>query len=160
LEKSPDNADALNFIGYTWAERGENLEQAEQYITRAMELRPDNGYIVDSLGWVYYMRARPMIAAGDVAGGRRWLAKAIEELQRAHELTGGDPVTSAHMGDVSLRRDERRRALAKFEEAAVMGPRPEEQPTLREKLETLRRELEEACGRRSWPGWSRAPPGA
>jgi tetratricopeptide (TPR) repeat protein len=142
LEKNPDNADALNFIGYSWAERGENLEQAEQYITRAMELRPDNGYIVDSLGWVYYMRARPMIAAGDVAGARKWLTKAIEELQRAHELTGGDPVISEHIGDVYLLLDDRRRALDKFEEAAVMGPRPEEQPALREKLETLRRELE------------------
>ena len=142
LEKNPDNADALNFIGYTWAEHGENLEQAEQYITRAMELRPDNGYIVDSLGWVYYMRARPMIAAGDVAGGRKWLTKAIEELQRAHELTGGDPVISEHIGDAYLLLDDRRRALDKFEEAAVMGPRPEEQPELREKLETLRRELE------------------
>ena len=142
LEKNPDNADALNFIGYTWAEHGENLEQAEQYITRAMELRPDNGYIVDSLGWVYYMRARPMIAAGDVAGGRKWLTKAIEELQRAHELTGGDPVISEHIGDVYLLLDDRRRALDKFEEAAVLGPRPEEQPALREKLETLRRELE------------------
>jgi tetratricopeptide (TPR) repeat protein len=142
LEKNPDNADALNFIGYTWAEHGENLEQAEQYITRAMELRPDNGYIVDSLGWVYYMRARPMIAAGDVAGGRKWLTKAIEELERAHELTGGDPVISEHIGDAYLLMDDRRRALDKFEEAAVMGPRPEEQPALREKLETLRRELE------------------
>jgi tetratricopeptide (TPR) repeat protein len=142
LEKNPDNADALNFIGYSWAEHGENLEQAEQYITRAMELRPDNGYIVDSLGWVYYMRAKPMIASGDVAGGRKWLTKAIEELQRAHELTGGDPVISEHIGDVYLLLDDRRKALDKFEEAAVMGPRPEEQPALREKLETLRRELE------------------
>jgi tetratricopeptide (TPR) repeat protein len=142
LEKNPDNADALNFIGYSWAEDGVNLEEAEQYITRAMELRPDNGYIVDSLGWVYYMRARPMIAAGDVAGGRKWLTRAIEELERAHELTGGDPVISEHIGDAYLLMDDRRRALDKFEEAAVMGPRPDEQPALHEKLETLRREFE------------------
>jgi tetratricopeptide (TPR) repeat protein len=142
LEKNPDNADALNFIGYTWAEHGENLDKAEQYITRAMELRPDNGYIVDSLGWVYYMRAQPMIKAGDVTGGRKWLNKAIEELQRAQELTGGDPVISEHLGDVYLLLDDRRSALHRFEEAAARGPRLEEQPTLREKLETLRRELE------------------
>ena len=142
LEKNPDNADALNFIGYTWAEHGENLEQAEQYITRAMELRPDNGYIVDSLGWVYYMRARPLMASGDVTAGRKWLNKALEELQRAHELTGGDPVISEHIGDAYLLLDERRRALDKFEEAALLGPRPEEQPQLKQKLETLRRELQ------------------
>jgi len=142
LEKNPDNADALNFIGYTWAEQGENLEQAEQYIVRAIELRPDNGYIVDSLGWVYYMRARPLIESGDVAAGRQWLSKAIEELERAHELTGGDPVISEHIGDAYLLLDQRRRALDKFEEAALLGPRPDEQPELREKLESLRRELE------------------
>jgi tetratricopeptide (TPR) repeat protein len=142
LEKNPDNADALNFIGYTWADSGQNLEQAEQYITRAMELRPDNGYIVDSLGWVYYMRARPLMASGDTAAGKKWLTKAIEELQRAHELTGGDPVISEHIGDAYQLLGERRRALDKFEEAAVMGPRPEEQPALRQKLESLRRELE------------------
>jgi tetratricopeptide (TPR) repeat protein len=143
LEKNPDNADALNFIGYTWAEHGENLEQAEQYITRAMELRPDNGYIVDSLGWVYYMRAKPMMAAGDVAGGRKWLTKAIEELQRAHELTGGDPVISEHIGDAyPPARRAAPSALDKFEEAALLVPRPEEQPQLKQKLETLRRELQ------------------
>jgi tetratricopeptide (TPR) repeat protein len=142
LEKNPDNADALNFIGYSWAERGENLEQAEEYIQRAIELRPDNGYIVDSLGWVYYMRARPLIEAGDMKAGRKWLSKALEELERAHELTGGDPVISEHIGDTYLLLDQRRRALDKFEEAALLGPRPDEQPELREKLESLRRELE------------------
>ncbi len=142
LEHNPDNADALNFIGYTWAERGENLEQAEEYIVRALELRPENGYIVDSLGWVYYMRGRPLIEAGDLASGRRWVEKALEELERADELTGGDPVISEHMGDAYLLLERRRQALDKFEEAALMGPRPDEQPKLHEKLETLRRELE------------------
>jgi tetratricopeptide (TPR) repeat protein len=142
LEENPDNADALNFIGYTWAEHGRNLEEAEAYIVRAIELRPDNGYIVDSLGWVYYMRARPLIEAGDVAAGRKWLDRALEELERAHELTGGDPVISEHIGDAYLLMKEPRRALDKFEEAALMGPRLEEQPELHEKLESLRRELE------------------
>ena len=64
LELNPDNASALNYIGYTWAERGENLDEAEQMITRAIELRPEDGYIVDSLGWVYYMRARPLVQSG------------------------------------------------------------------------------------------------
>jgi tetratricopeptide (TPR) repeat protein len=142
LEKNPENADALNFIGYTWAERGENLEQAEQYIVRAIELNPENGYIVDSLGWVYYMRARPLIEAGDLAAGREWLKKAIGELERANELTGGDPVIFEHIGDAYLLLEERRRALDKFEEAALLGPRPDEQPELHQKLESLRRELE------------------
>ncbi len=142
LEENPDNADALNFIGYTWAESGERLDEAEAYIVRAIELRPDNGYIVDSLGWVYYMRARPLLEAGDEAAGRKWLDRALEELERAHELTGGDPVISEHIGDAYLLMEQPRRALEKFEEAMLMGPRTDEQPHLHEKLETLRRELE------------------
>ena len=142
LETNPDNADALNFIGYTWAENGDRLDEAEAYIVRAIELRPDNGYIVDSLGWVYYMRARPLMESGDEAAGRQWLDRALEELERAHELTGGDPVISEHIGDAYLLMKDPRRALDKFEEAMLMGPRTNEQPNLHEKLETLRRELE------------------
>jgi len=51
-------------------------------------------------------------------------------------------VISEHIGDAYLLLDDRRRALDKFEEAALLGPRPEEQPQLKQKLETLRRELE------------------
>ena len=142
LALNPENADALNFIGYVWAERGENLEKAEDYITRALEVSPDNGFIVDSLGWVYYMRARPLIEAGNVTAGRKWLKRALSELERADELTGGDPVISEHLGDAYLLLDDRRRALDKFEEAMLMGPRPDEQPELHDKLETLRREFE------------------
>jgi tetratricopeptide (TPR) repeat protein len=142
LEKNPDNADAINFIGYTWAEQGTRLDEAEAYIERAIELRPDNGYIVDSLGWVYYMRARAAIDAGERAKGRAFLDRALEELERANELTGGDPVIHEHIGDAYLLMERPRRALDEFEEAARMGPRSDEQPELQEKLETLRRELE------------------
>ena len=72
------------------------------------------------------MRARPLIAAGDVAR-RPQMARpsAIDELERAHELTGGDPVISEHLGDAYLLLDERRRALDKYEEAVPLEPRPE-----------------------------------
>jgi len=53
IEANPDNASALNYIGYTWAERGINLDEAESLIARAVDLRPKDGYIADSLGWVY-----------------------------------------------------------------------------------------------------------
>jgi len=139
---NPENADALNFIGYSWAERGENLEKAEDYVRRAMKLEPENGFIVDSLGWVYYMRARKLMEAGEDAAGRSWLEKSLAELHRAEELTGGDPVISEHIGDAYLLLNERRLALDEFEEAVSRGPRTDEQPHLSEKLETLRREFE------------------
>jgi tetratricopeptide (TPR) repeat protein len=141
LDRNPDNASALNYIGYTWAERGERLDDAERLIVRAVELRPDDGYIADSLGWVYYMRARTLIDEGDPEEARALLDQSLRELYRADELTGGDPVVSEHLGDAYLLLDEKSRALEKFEEAVRLEPRQGEQPQLYEKLETLRREL-------------------
>jgi tetratricopeptide (TPR) repeat protein len=142
LEKNPDNASALNYVGYTWAEQGKNLDEAETMIQRAMELRPEDGYIVDSLGWVYYMRARPLVEAGELERARIYIDRALVELERADELTGGDPVVSEHMGDAYLLRGDRQRALELFLEAMELGPRPDEQPDLPGKLESLQREIE------------------
>ncbi len=141
LDRNPDNASALNYIGYTWAERGIRLDDAERMVVRATELRPDDGYIADSLGWVYYMQARSRIGEGEPAAAEGLLQKALRELYRADELTGGDPVVSEHLGDIYLLLHDKTRALEKFEEAVRQEPRQGEQPHLVEKLETLRREL-------------------
>jgi len=141
LGLNPDHASALNYVGYTFAERGENLDEAEAMIARALELRPDDGYITDSLGWVYYMRARPLLEQGNVKEARLWLDKAVDELEKAAELTGGDPVISEHLGDAHLALGQKLRALEYYEEAERLEPRPEEQPELQQKLGQLRREL-------------------
>ena len=141
LERNPDNASALNLVGYTWAESGTNLDEAEGMILRAIELRPDDGYIADSLGWVYYMRARPLVASGKHSEAQRYLQTALRELRRAEELTGGDPVISEHLGDTYLLLDEKKLALERFEEAFRLEPREGEQPHLIQKLETLQQEL-------------------
>jgi tetratricopeptide (TPR) repeat protein len=141
LGLNPDHASALNYVGYTFAERGENLDEAEAMIARALELRPEDGYITDSLGWVYYMRAQPLLAEGNVVEARPWLDRAIDELERAAELTGGDPVISEHLGDVYLALGDKERALDYYEEAVGLDPRPDEQPDLHQKLRRLRGEL-------------------
>jgi tetratricopeptide (TPR) repeat protein len=142
LDANPDNASALNYIGYTWAERGVNLDEAEEMIERALVLRPEDGYIADSLGWVFYMRARPLVEGGNLPAARKYIDQALAALERADDLTGGDPVVSEHIGDTYLLLDEKQRALDKFEEALRMEPRFGEQPDLLEKLENLRRELQ------------------
>jgi tetratricopeptide (TPR) repeat protein len=141
LEENPDNASALNYIGYTWAERGIHLDEAESLIARALDLRPEDGYIADSLGWVYYMRAVPLVEGGQTHEAKELLGRALEHLELAADLTGGDPVVSEHLGDTYLLLDDKTRALDRFEEALRLEPRFGEQPKLLEKLENLRREL-------------------
>ncbi len=142
IEKNPENASALNYVGYTWAEQGDNLDQAEDYIVRALDLRPDDGFIIDSLGWVYYMRARPLFETGRKEEAKKYLDRALKELLRAQELTGGDPVVSEHLGDTYLLLDQKDRALENYREAVDLTPRAGEQPDLLDKLEALQREIE------------------
>jgi tetratricopeptide (TPR) repeat protein len=141
LDRNPDNASALNYIGYTWAEQGIHLDEAERMIARAVELRPEDGYVVDSLGWVHYMRAKALIAQGRPSEAQKHLDEALVHLERADQLTGGDPVVSEHIGDTYLLMDQKRRALDRFEEAIRLEPRQGEQPELRHKFEILKREL-------------------
>ncbi|MFT5442181.1 MAG: tetratricopeptide (TPR) repeat protein [Myxococcota bacterium] len=143
LEINPNNAHALNYVGYSWAERGENLEEAEQMIIRALSQRPNDGFITDSLGWVYYMRGRTLIRNNSVDKGKEFLLRARDQLTLAAELTGGDPVVSEHLGDVYRILDEKQRAFEFYREAVEMDHREEEQPDLLEKLDVLRRELGE-----------------
>ncbi|MBI3539516.1 MAG: tetratricopeptide repeat protein, partial [Candidatus Eisenbacteria bacterium] len=86
LAREPENPTALNFLGYLWADHGENLEQALDMIERALAHDPDNGAFVDSLGWAYYRLGR--------------MGEARTQLERAARLTGGDPEVLEHLGDI------------------------------------------------------------
>lgn len=83
LKKNPNNANALNFLGYSYLEAGENLKEAYEYISRAVALKPEDGYIRDSLGWYYYK-------TGD-------LKSALVEMKKAWELTKSDVVITKHL---------------------------------------------------------------
>ena len=87
------------------------------------------------------MRARPLVEAGRSEEAAGLIDRARRELERASELTGGDPVISEHLGDVYLLQGDRERALELYEKAWQAGPRKGEQPLLEQKLEHLRREL-------------------
>ena len=141
LEQNPNNPHALNYVGYTWVERGERLDEAEEMILRALQQRPNDGYITDSLGWVYYMKARPLVKGGRHADAVDYLERARQKLNLAAELTGGDPVVSEHLGDVHLLMNDKARALDFYKEAVSFEHRPNEQPDLLDKLEGLQREL-------------------
>jgi tetratricopeptide (TPR) repeat protein len=86
LAREPDNSSALNTLGYLLADHGRDLAEAEELVRRALAQDPDNGAYLDSRGWVYYRLGR--------------LAEARQDLERAVELTNGDPVVCEHLGDV------------------------------------------------------------
>src|SRR4030065_1945303 len=86
LRLDPGNAEALNFIGYSYADRGINLEEAEKMIIQALKLKPENGYIIDSLGWVHFKQNK--------------LDSALTHLKKAMELLPDDYNIVEHLGDV------------------------------------------------------------
>ena len=85
LEREPENAQALNALGYTLADHTDRYEEAHELIERALALNPDDFYILDSMGWVLYRLGR--------------LGEAIEYLKRAREIKD-DPEVAAHLGEV------------------------------------------------------------
>lgn len=88
ITKDPEHADALNYLGYTLAEEGRDLERAEVLIETAVQLKPDNGYFIDSLAWVYYKRNK--------------FRQAWAEISRAVQLVDSDPTIWEHYGDIAM----------------------------------------------------------
>ncbi|HWQ57059.1 MAG TPA: tetratricopeptide repeat protein [Bryobacteraceae bacterium] len=101
LEADPDNASALNYLGYMFADRGVRLEEADKLISRALELEPGNGAYMDSLAWVYYHQGK--------------LAEAEDLLVRALERIGNDPTVHDHLGDVYFKRGKTREAVQQWQ---------------------------------------------
>jgi tetratricopeptide (TPR) repeat protein len=107
IKLKPDNAHAYNALGYSLADRGERLDEAQQLIDKALELSPEDPFILDSKGWVLYRK-------GDAAG-------ALEVLKRALAIRA-DPEIAAHVGEVLWalgRRDEAQKA---WDDAAKASP--------------------------------------
>ena len=91
LKLDSEHADALNYLGYSYADRGINKEEALELTRRAVSLKPDNGYYVDSLGWAFFKLGR--------------LEEALKEIQRAAFLVGDDPVIYEHLGEIYVKQN-------------------------------------------------------
>jgi tetratricopeptide (TPR) repeat protein len=120
LELRPDDAHALNYLGYTYADNGVYLEEAERLILRALELRPQDGFITDSLGWVYFKQER--------------FEEAVTTLRKAVEIAPKDPVIWEHLGDALRRLDRREQALEAYRKTLEISP---DSGSAREKVEQL-----------------------
>ena len=130
LELSPDQPQVLNYLGYSLVELQRNLDEALGMIEKAVEGRPDDGYITDSLGWVLYRLGR--------------YDEAVVHLERAVELTPVDPIINDHLGDVYWAVGRQREAQFQWRRAMSFDPEEKDLERIRRKLEVgLDKVLEE-----------------
>ena len=108
LELSPLQPLVLNYLGYTWIDYGINLNKAESFIRKAIQLRPKDGYFIDSLGWAYYRQGKYDLA--------------VLELEKAVGLIPNDPVINDHLGDALFRAGHYNEAKYQWNRAHLYEP--------------------------------------
>ena len=120
LELSPNFAEAMNYLGYMWADRGENLEEAKKLISKAVEQEPRNAMYLDSLGWVLFKLRQPKEAL-------EWLLKAVQEAEEP------DPTLYDHLGEIYFALKDVRKAGEAWRKSVDL----EANDTVKKKLESL-----------------------
>jgi tetratricopeptide (TPR) repeat protein len=120
LELSPEEASVLNYLGYSLIDANLKLDEAINMVKKAVEAKPNDGYIVDSLGWAYFK-------LGDFEA-------AVEQLERAVDLRAGDPIIAEHLGDAYWRVDRRLEAGFQWQHAKDNKPEPEDLKRIEGKL--------------------------
>ena len=120
LKLHPDQPLVLNYLGYSWIDQNINLREGMRLIEKAVALKPDDGYIVDSLGWAHYKL--------------RNYKQAVRYLERAVELRPEDPVLNDHLGDALWRVGREREAIYQWEQALTLKPEPKDATKIKAKL--------------------------
>lgn len=123
LKLEPKDAQALNYLGYTYAEMGIHLDEALKFIKQAVDIRPGDAFILDSLGWVYYKQKR--------------YDDAVKVLEEAITLVNDDSTIVEHLGDAYAARRNIKRALKQYQKALELAP---ERKELVEKMHKLKGE--------------------
>src|SRR6202166_1698375 len=121
LVLQPEQPHVLNYLGYSWIDQGINLDEGMKMIKRAVDQRPDDGYIVDSLGWAYYRIGN--------------YEDAVKNLERAIDLKPEDPTINDHLGDAYWRIGRTLEARFQWAHARDLKPEPEELPKIEAKIE-------------------------
>jgi tetratricopeptide (TPR) repeat protein len=121
LDLVPDDVDTLNYLGYTWVDRGENLTEAFEMIRKAVEEEPQSGAIVDSLGWAHYKLGE--------------YVKARENLEKAVSLSPSSATIIDHLGDVYWKLGRKREAGFQWKRALEFDPTDEERAAIEIKLD-------------------------
>ena len=121
LAINPEQAQVLNYLGYSWVDRGLNLDKALTMIQKAVDLRPNDGYIVDSLGWAFHKLGRN--------------ADAVSTLEAAVLLKPEDPTINDHLGDAYWTVGRKREATFQWAHARDLQPEKEDLPKILAKIE-------------------------
>jgi tetratricopeptide (TPR) repeat protein len=120
LKLFPDQPMVLNYLGYSWVDQNRHLKEGMSLIEKAVALKPDDGYIVDSLGWAHFK-------LGDYK-------EAVRFLERAVELKPEDPVLNDHLGDALWKVGREREARFQWDQALTLDPEPEDAEKIKKKL--------------------------
>lgn len=122
LELKPDQPLVLNYLGYSWIDRGENLVRARKMVEKAVDLRPTDGYIVDSLGWALYRLGE--------------FKDSVKQLERAVSLRPEDPIINDHLGDALWRVGRELEATFQWRRALALKPEADTVPKIEKKLKS------------------------
>jgi tetratricopeptide (TPR) repeat protein len=133
LELQPEQPDVLNYLAYSWVEQGINQDRALQMLERAVQLRPNSGHIIDSLGWALFKLGR--------------FEDSVPLLERAVELLPEDPVLLDHLGDAYWRVGRTAEARFQWERSLRNKPEPELRIEVERKLERGLASLRTPAGR-------------
>jgi tetratricopeptide (TPR) repeat protein len=120
LALDPDQPDVLNYLGYSWVEKGVNIDRARQMIEKALSQRPTSGFMVDSLGWLFFRTGQ--------------YDKAVAEMERAIELTPDDATINSHLGDTLAAVGRTEEARFQWMRALIYKPDPDLKAELERKL--------------------------
>lgn len=120
LMLSPEEPLILNYLGFSWVDQGQNLEKGLELIKKAVSVKPDDGLMIDSLGWAYHKLGR--------------YADAVTHLERAATLLPHDSGVADHLGDALWKIGETNRAVHSWKWALHLGPGPAAAITIQEKL--------------------------
>lgn len=126
IQEKPDDAGALNFIGYTLAVMGRDLEKAEKYVRKALSIKPDDGFIIDSVGYVLFIQGK--------------IEEALDHFQRAIEKVKHDPILAEHLGDALAKLGRKEEAAAAYRRS--LGDNPDNL-VVQDKLKRLEQDLSE-----------------
>jgi len=127
IRMDPDNPSALNYLGYTYAEMGILLDDAQDLVEKALTLKPGDGYITDSLGWVHFKKGE--------------IDQAVFYLEKAAEISKYETIIASHLGDAYAQSEQFEKALTAYKRALENAKEDQdaEVTALKEKIQNLKR---------------------